>query len=223
MKVFQGLSDLGMVFGCAVAIGNFDGVHRGHQAVIEKLKSEAGRRGVPSCVLTFDPHPRNYFALLTGQKVSAVSHITSNEEKLAALARYGVEQVVVLPFDRQLASRSSESFIEAVLIRGLCASYVIVGDDFHFGTGRSGNFNTLAAAGNRFGFDAECMPEFTSHGARISSTIIRRALEQGDIAMAENLLGRELTTMAQKFRLFKPETLQETIYKNSEFIDCMAR
>ncbi len=218
MKAFHGLSDMEPASRCAVAIGNFDGVHRGHQAIIEKLNDEARRRGVPSCVLTFEPHPRDYFALLAGQKASAVRRITSCEEKLAALASYGVEQVVVLPFGRQLASRSSESFIEAVLMRGLRASYVIVGNDFHFGAGRSGNFNTLAEAGNRLGFDAECMPEFTSHGARISSTIIRRALEQGDIAMAENLLGRELTCRASKSWLFKSELL----YNKSEIIDCAA-
>lgn len=210
MKVFHGLPGLDTVSRRAIAIGNFDGVHRGHQAIIEKLNKEADMRGVPSCVLTFEPHPRDYFALLTGRKAGAVGRITTSEEKLEALVRHGVDQVVVLPFDRQLASCSSQGFVEEVLLRGLGVAYVIVGDDFHFGAGRSGNFHTLAAAGNRFGFDVECMPDFTSHGQRISSTIIRRALAQGDIVMAENLLGRGLRAEIPQARAVRSDTLLET-------------
>ncbi|WP_426191354.1 hypothetical protein [Massilia sp. DWR3-1-1] len=193
MKAFYGLPEVERLPGRALAIGNFDGVHRGHQAIIEKLNTEAARRCMPSCVLTFEPHPRDYFAQLTGRAAGAVKRITSSEEKLAALARYGVDQVLVLPFDRWLASCSSQGFIDAVLVRGLSAAYVIVGDDFQFGAGRTGNFDTLAAAGHRTGFDAESMPAFPAQGARISSTLIRLALARGDVATAEQLLGRELS------------------------------
>lgn len=218
MKAFEGMCDLGLRPRCAVAIGNFDGVHRGHQAIIEKLNREADRRGVPSCVLTFEPHPRDYFAQLTGRKDLAVKRITSSEEKLAALAHYGVEQVVVLPFDRQVASCSSDSFIKTVLIDGLGASYVIVGNDFHFGAGRSGNFSTLATAGSRFGFDVACMPDFTSQGSRISSTLVRRALERGDIAMAENLLGRKLTTTVPTLQPTQLKAMPEQLHETADLI-----
>lgn len=175
---------------CALTIGNFDGVHRGHQAMIALLKSEAAHRGVPSCVVTFEPHPRDYFASRAGQPDSAPARIGTLRDKLIELARCGVDQVVVLPFNAALSALPAQTFIDQVLLAGLGAQYVLVGDDFRFGAQRAGDYAFLDAAGDKQGFDVARMQSYEVHGLRVSSSAVREALHQGRMQDAAKLLGR---------------------------------
>ncbi len=202
MRVFRGLDGAAAVHGsgtaapgcavagCAVTIGNFDGVHRGHQAMLALLQSEASHRGVPSCVLTFEPHPRDYFARLAGQPALAPKRIATLRDKLSELQRCGVQQAVVLRFDQRLAGLSPQAFIDEVLVRSLRARYVLVGDDFRFGARRAGDYAMLDAAGDANGFDVARMLSYEVHGLRVSSSAVREALAQGDMPRAAALLGR---------------------------------
>ena len=176
--------------GCALTIGNFDGVHRGHQAMIALLKSEAAHRGVASCVVTFEPHPRDYFAARAGKPDLAPARIATLRDKLTELERCGVDQVVVLPFTAALASLSPQAFVDQVLVHGLSAQYVLVGDDFRFGAPRAGDYAFLDAAGERQGFDVARMQSYEVHGLRVSSSAVREALAHGRMADAAKLLGR---------------------------------
>ena len=178
------------VAGCAITIGNFDGVHRGHQAMLALLTSEARHRGVPSCVLTFEPHPRDHFARLAGKPESAPARIGTLRDKLCELQRCGIDEVCVLPFNQRFAAMSPQAFIDDVLQRGLRAQYVLVGDDFNFGARRAGNYAMLDAAGAAAGFDVARMLSYEVHGRRVSSSAVREALAAGDMAQAEALLGR---------------------------------
>jgi riboflavin kinase / FMN adenylyltransferase len=190
MNVFRGLHAAQLARACAVTIGNFDGVHRGHQAMIALLRSEAAHRGVPSCVLSFEPHPRDYFAALTGKPELAPARIATLRDKLSELARCGVDQTVILPFNGSLAGLSPQAFIDEVLIKGLGAQYVLVGDDFRFGAKRAGDYATLDAQGARKGFDVARMQSYEVHGLRVSSSAVREALAQGRMQDAAKLLGR---------------------------------
>ena len=190
MKVFRGFNHPGLDAACALTIGNFDGVHRGHQAMLALLKSEAQQRGVPSCVLTFEPHPRDYFAQATHQPGLAPARIGTLRDKLIDLAQCGVDQTVVLPFDARLASQSPQTFIDKVLVAGLGVRYVLVGDDFRFGAKRAGDYALLDAAGVAQGFDVARMNSYEVHGLRVSSSAVREALSDGRMQDAERLLGR---------------------------------
>ena len=190
MKVFRGLNHSGIAPACALTIGNFDGVHRGHQAMLALLRSEAAQRGVGSCVLTFEPHPRDYFASVTGRQQSAPARIGTLRDKLTDLANSGVDQAVVLRFDAALAAQSPEEFVGSVLLRGLGAKYVLVGDDFRFGARRAGDYAMLDAAGDRLGFDVARMNSYEVHGLRVSSSAVRAALGEGRMDDAARLLGR---------------------------------
>jgi len=176
--------------GLAITIGNFDGVHRGHQAMLALLNSEARHRGVPSCVLTFEPHPRDYFAHLAGKPELAPARVSTLRDKLSELERCGVDRVVVLRFDQRLASLSPQAFIDEVLLGGLRARYVLVGDDFRFGARRAGDYAMLDAAGEAHGFDVARMLSYEVHGLRVSSSAVRDALAAGDMGKAAALLGR---------------------------------
>ncbi|MBS0450489.1 MAG: bifunctional riboflavin kinase/FAD synthetase [Proteobacteria bacterium] len=190
MQIFRGFRHPGVAQACALTIGNFDGVHRGHQAMLALLTTEARHRGVPSCVMTFEPHPRDYFAQVARKPELAPARIGTLRDKLSELASCGVDQTVVLPFDQRLASRSPEEFIEQVLIEGLGARYVLVGDDFRFGAKRAGDYAMLDAAGAARGFDVARMMSYEVHGQRVSSSAVREALAAGDMAHAHALLGR---------------------------------
>ena len=188
MQIHRGF-DLG-VPACALTIGNFDGVHRGHQAMLALLTSEARHRGLPSCVMTFEPHPRDHFARKAGRPEAAPARIATLRDKLAELERCGIEHALVVRFDDRFASISAEAFIQKVLVEGLRACYMLVGDDFSFGAKRTGNYAMLDAAGARSGFDVARMLSYEVHGLRVSSTAVRNALADGDMAQAERLLGR---------------------------------
>ncbi|MBV7455611.1 bifunctional riboflavin kinase/FAD synthetase [Acidovorax sp. sif1233] len=193
MKIFRGFHHPGIARSCALTIGNFDGVHRGHQAMLALLNSEAAHRQVDSCVLTFEPHPRDYFAGALHKPELAPARVGTLRDKLTELARCGVQQTVVLPFDAALAAQSPEAFIDEVLVQGLGARYVLVGDDFRFGRQRAGDYAMLDAAGQARGFDVARMNSYEVHGLRVSSSAVRQALAQGDMDAAARLLGRPYT------------------------------
>jgi len=190
MRVFSGFHHPGIADACALTIGNFDGVHRGHQAMLALLRSEAQHRGLPSCVMTFEPHPRDYFARAAGKPELAPARIATLRDKLSELERCGIDQVVVLRFDHALASLSPEAFIVDMLVRGLGARYILVGDDFRFGARRGGDYAMLDAAGPAQGFDVARMKSYEVHGLRVSSSAVRQALAAGDMVQVESLLGR---------------------------------
>ena len=190
MQVFRGFNHPGLATACALTIGNFDGVHRGHQAMLALLRSEAHQRGVPSCVLTFEPHPRDYFAKLARQPDLAPARVGTLRDKITDLASSGVDRVVVLPFNANLASQSPQAFVQQVLVKGLGAKYVLVGDDFRFGAKRAGDYAFLDAAGQAHGFDVARMNSYEVHGLRVSSSEVREALIRGDMDDAARLLGR---------------------------------
>jgi riboflavin kinase/FMN adenylyltransferase len=189
MQIFRGFRHPGVAKACALTIGNFDGVHRGHQAMLGLLATEARQRGLPSCVLTFEPHPRDYFAGVARKPELAPARIGTLRDKLAQLAAAGVDQTVVLPFDGQLASQSPDEFIQRVLLQGLGTRYVLVGDDFRFGAKRAGDYAMLDAAGEALGFDVARMMSYEVHGLRVSSSAVREALAQGRMADVQALLG----------------------------------
>ncbi len=190
MQVFRGFRHPGVASACALTIGNFDGVHRGHQAMLGLLNTEARLRGLPSCVLTFEPHPRDYFAALNKRPELAPARIGTLRDKLGELAAGGVAQTIVLPFDARLASQTPDEFIQHVLIEGLGARYVLVGDDFRFGAKRAGDYAMLDAAGDRHGFDVARMNSYEVHGLRVSSSAVREALAEGRMSDVQALLGR---------------------------------
>ena len=190
MKVFRGFNHPDRAHQCALTIGNFDGVHRGHQAMLALLKNEAAHRGVPSCVMTFEPHPRDFFAKLHNKPELAPARIANLRDKLLELDRCGIDQVVVLPFDARLASQTPENFIQSVLVKGLGVQYLLVGDDFRFGAKRAGDYSMLDAAGQRLGFDVARMNSYEVHGIRVSSSAVRESLAKGDMKVVARLLGR---------------------------------
>jgi len=190
MQVFRGFQHPGIAPPCALTIGNFDGVHRGHQAMLALLRSEAQHRGLPSCVMTFEPHPRDHFARVLNKPELAPARIATLRDKLSELDRCGIDQVVVLRFDARLASLSPQAFVDDVLVNGLGARYVLVGDDFRFGARRAGDYALLDTTGQRAGFDVARMMSYEVHGLRVSSSAVRTALTEGDMAQAAVLLGR---------------------------------
>jgi len=190
MRILRGFRHPDIAPHCALTIGNFDGVHRGHQAMLALLTSEARHRGVPSCVVTFEPHPRDFFAARAGRAADAPARIVNLRDKLAELERCGIEQAVVLRFDERFAAQTPQAFIDDVLLRGLGARYVLVGDDFRFGARRAGDYAMLDAAGDAAGFDVARMQSYEVHGQRVSSSAVREALAAGDMARTAGLLGR---------------------------------
>ena len=190
MRAFRSLRHPGLAAHCALTIGNFDGVHRGHQAMLALLVSEAAHRGLPATVLTFEPNPRDYFARLKGQPEAAPARIATLRDKLCELERCGVAQAVVMRFGAAFAAQSPEAFVADVLVAGLGARYVLVGDDFRYGARRAGDYATLDAAGARHGFDVARMLSYEVHGLRVSSSAVRTALAAGDMTEAAALLGR---------------------------------
>ena len=190
MRVFRGFHHPGIAPACALTIGNFDGVHRGHQAMLALLQSEARHRGLPTCVLTFEPHPRDFFAAKAGKPELAPARIATLRDKLGELERCGVDQVVILPFDDKLAALTAQDFIRDVLLDGLGTRYVLVGDDFRFGAKRLGDYATLDAAGQARGFDVARMMSYEVRGLRVSSSAVREALAAGNMEKAASLLGR---------------------------------
>ncbi len=175
--------------GAVYAIGNFDGLHLGHKAVIERAVAVARERAAPSAILTFEPHPADFFA---GRPV--VFRLTPAQDKAGICPRFGLKGIVFIRFGASLAAMSADEFVAQVLVARLGAAAVVVGWDFHFGKGRSGSPSTLAVAGARHGFAVEIVAK-VEDGAEeaavaVSSSAIRKALERGDLAAAARGLGR---------------------------------
>lgn len=168
-----------------LAIGNFDGVHLGHAALVKCLTEAAFRLGLPPTVLTFEPHPREFFS-----PASAPARLSTLREKLELLAESGISQVMISRFNAAFAQLTADEFIQQVLVAGLRVRHLIIGDDFRFGRGRTGDFQHLQAAGERLGFSVEAMGSVTVGDERVSSSGVRRALARGDMEHAARLLGR---------------------------------
>ncbi|MDH5552564.1 MAG: bifunctional riboflavin kinase/FAD synthetase [Nitrosomonas sp.] len=169
----------------ALTIGNFDGVHLGHQAMLTRLKNAASRLGLPACVMTFEPHPREFFA-----PDQAPTRLTSLREKLELLDKSGIDGVIVYRFNFDFAKISPETFITRILVDGFSIRWILVGDDFRFGARRAGDFAMLKDYSTKYNFEAEEMPSFAVNDQRVSSTGVRDALISGDLKLAEQLLGR---------------------------------
>lgn len=168
-----------------LTIGNFDGVHRGHQALLAMLVAKARAAGLPAVVLTFEPHPREYFA-----PDNAPARLASLREKLLLLSACDVDRVHVCRFNARLAALSANAFIDNLLVAGLRLQHLIVGDDFRFGARRQGDFAMLERSGAELGFGVEAMPTLAADDLRVSSSAVREALAAGELARAAQLLGR---------------------------------
>jgi riboflavin kinase/FMN adenylyltransferase len=223
MKVFRGLQAAALrelAAGCALTIGNFDGVHRGHQAMIALLRGEARHRGLKTCALTFEPHPKDFFARQLRKPELAPARISTLRDKLQELENCGLDCTIVLPFNAKLANMQAQDFVEKILLAGLNTKYLLVGDDFRFGAKRAGDFAFLHQSGMRLGFDVARMNSYeiawthpgwrsgtgiatlpagvfaVGHatgpfqGLRVSSSAVREALAAGRLADAAKLLGR---------------------------------
>lgn len=184
MIVFRGLSHTAPD-ATVLTIGNFDGVHLGHRALLGRLMESAGRENLLPAVLTFEPHPREFFA-----PESAPARLSTLREKLELIADTGVSLACVVHFNQRFAAMSAEEFIDRVLIERLRVKHLIIGDDFCFGAGRQGNFAMLREAGERAGFTTEAMDSVVVDGERASSSAVRNALAAGDMEHAARLLGR---------------------------------
>jgi len=193
MKVFRGLPNAESRAPCALTIGNFDGVHRGHQALLARLREAADLRNLETAVMTFEPHPREYFAQRAGDLSRAPTRIASLRDKLQSLANAGVDRVIVEHFNAHFAALSPDEFVSRVLVEGLHVKWLIVGEDFCYGSRRAGNMATLMEAGRRHGFEVEALPTVNNGGSRISSSAIRAALAAANFDHARQLLGHGYT------------------------------
>lgn len=187
MELIRGLHNLRSRHrGCVATVGNFDGVHLGHQAIIGQLAEKGGEMHLPTTVMIFEPQPLEYFQ----SRDKVPPRLTRFREKLMALRRYSVDRVLSIPFDERFATMPPDEFISRILVEGLDVKYLVVGDDFRFGAKRAGDFALLRKAGEQHGFQVVPMHTVRIDGERVSSTRIRQALVEGDLAAAEKLLGR---------------------------------
>jgi len=186
MHIIRGLKNLRPeARGCVASIGKFDGVHRGHKLVIDQLRACGSRFGLPVTVITFEPQPLEFFS-----GAAAPARLTNFRDKLNALARAGVDQVCCLRFNHQLAATPADEFVRQYLVQGLGVQHLVVGDDFRYGQNRSGDFDSLVAAGQRYSFAVERMASCIVDGRRVSSSWLRQLLEVGDIDKVSEILGR---------------------------------
>ncbi|MGJ9418229.1 bifunctional riboflavin kinase/FAD synthetase [Massilia sp. CMS3.1] len=189
MKVFRGLPNDAARAPCALTIGNFDGVHRGHQALLARVRAASQTLGLEAAVMTFEPHPREYFARRSGDLSRAPARIANLRDKLEDLAKAGIDRVIVEHFNEQFASISPDDFTQRVLVDGLHVKWLMVGDDFCYGAKRAGNVEMLKEAGRRHGFQVETLPTVREGNQRISSSAVRAALAAGDLDATGALLG----------------------------------
>ncbi|MCW8833422.1 MAG: bifunctional riboflavin kinase/FAD synthetase [Colwellia sp.] len=180
--------------GCVLTIGNFDGVHKGHQRVISALVSKAKALNCVAAVLVFEPQPQELFA-----PDQAPARLCRLRDKYALLAELGVERLICVNFTRKFASQSAEQFIEHLLVEKLGIKHLIVGDDFHFGKNRVGDFAMLSKAGKKFGFDVTDTASCKMANCRVSSTAIRKALQEDNLLDVENMLGRPYSIIGKVF------------------------
>lgn len=185
-KIIRGLHNLSpSATDCVATIGNFDGVHLGHQAVLNQLAMKGDTLGLPAVVITFEPQPNEFFS-----PDNAPARLSRFREKVEALRCYSIQQLCVLRFNKKLAQMTAQDFIQRLIVDGLNVRYLVVGDDFKFGKDRQGDFAMLQQAGKQHGFQVVNMHTFAIDQMRVSSTRIREALREGDLILAEKLLGR---------------------------------
>ena len=186
MELIRGIHNLKPEHrGCVATIGNFDGIHLGHQAVIGQVSEKAQELGLPAVLMFFEPQPQEYFA-----PAQVPPRLTRLREKLLTLRRFALDRVLMVQFNHAFAQLSAEAFIQRILVDKLGVRYLVVGDDFRFGQQRRGDFPLLQAAGVQHGFEVANMHSFLVGDERVSSTLVREALDAGDLARAEILLGR---------------------------------
>src|ERR1700681_808554 len=185
MRVARSLEEAAEFEPVAVTIGNFDGVHTGHQQLLHEVVPAARETGLQPAVLTFDPHPAS---IVAPQRAARL--LTTQAERCSVLAREGIQYVLALPFTREVAHWTPEQFVERVLVKGLRARVVVVGDNFLFGHDQAGDTRVLAQLGMRFGFETRVITPVKRRGRTVSSSEIRRAVESGKVALAARLLGR---------------------------------
>ncbi|MBN4075384.1 MAG: bifunctional riboflavin kinase/FMN adenylyltransferase [SAR86 cluster bacterium] len=186
MQVFDNLKALRSAYPhCVLTIGKYDGMHLGHQQILQRVKTVAAELKLPSLVVLSEPQPEEFFA---GK--NAPARLLSFADKLGFLEGIGIDLVYKMNFDQQLSELSAEDFISDILSQGLGTKALIVGDDFHFGKNRKGDFNLLQAQGNQLGFSVEAAKEYLNGGLRVSSTLLRKKLESGDCEAACKLLKR---------------------------------
>ena len=186
MELIRGLHNLADRHrACALTIGNFDGVHLGHQAILQMLVNKARELDVDACIMSFEPLPQEYFV-----PAQAPARLTRLREKWCALEDTGVDQFLCIKFDHRLAELNADEFIQHILLDQLHVKFLVVGDDFKFGKGRSGDFNLLKSYGDRHGFEVVDSHSVCLDGERISSTGIRKALAKGELEHANRMLGR---------------------------------
>ncbi|CNE82410.1 bifunctional riboflavin kinase/FAD synthetase [Yersinia frederiksenii] len=185
MELIRGIHNIrARHHGCVLTIGNFDGVHRGHQALLEQLKREGRRLGLPVMVMIFEPQPLELFAA-----DKAPARLTRLRDKARYLAEAGIDYLLCVKFEPRFAANTAQAFVAQLLVEKLGVKFLTVGDDFRFGAGRQGDFHLLQQAGAEFGFDVISTDSFCDAGLRISSTAIRQALNDDDLVLAETLLG----------------------------------
>jgi riboflavin kinase/FMN adenylyltransferase len=189
MKVFRGLPNDRARAPCALTIGNFDGVHRGHQALLARVRDAATRLGIEAAVMTFEPHPREFFARRSGDLSKAPTRIANLRDKLQSLSNAGIDRVIVEHFNTHFAAITPDDFTSRVLVEGLHVKWLMVGDDFCYGARRAGTVAMLKEAGRRHGFDVETLPTVLLGDQRVSSSAVRAALAAGDFARTRQLLG----------------------------------
>lgn len=174
---------------CVLTIGNFDGVHLGHNAILNRVKALAEHYQVPAGIMIFEPQPREFFA-----PDSAPGRISRLRDKVMLLQGQGIDYVLCLPFNPKIQQLDAQAFCQQILFQGLSVRHLVVGDDFRFGCDRQGDFDYLKQFGESHGFDVENTPTvLNAEGDRISSTLVRNALERGDIVAAEKSMGHPVT------------------------------
>ncbi|QAU35303.1 bifunctional riboflavin kinase/FAD synthetase [Janthinobacterium sp. 17J80-10] len=193
MRVFRGLPNAASRAPCALTIGNFDGVHRGHQTLLAHLRAAADCLQLEAAVMTFEPHPREFFAQVTQGAVQPPARIASLRDKLQSLAGNGVDRVIVEHFNAHFAALSPDDFVEKILVQGLHVKWLMVGEDFCFGARRAGNVDYLMEAGRRHGFQVESLSTVMDGDMRISSSAVRTALAAGNFAATAHMLGHSYT------------------------------
>ncbi len=189
MKVFRGLPNDRARAPCALTIGNFDGVHRGHQALLARVRKAADALALEAAVMTFEPHPREVFARRSGDLANAPTRIANLRDKLQSLSNAGIDRVIVEHFNAHFASITPDDFVRRVLVEGLHVKWLMVGDDFCYGAKRAGNVAMLVEAGKEHGFQVETLPTVMLGEQRVSSSAVRAALAAGDFARTRQLLG----------------------------------